>query len=250
MLSHANAPWKRLTSPGNGFMIGRAIDAQMKRYIPDIKGQINIWVFPMDAGALGFLQIGDGIQLRYGYWPSPGDTRKGAVVVLGGRTEFLEKYLGTIQKINARGFDAFSIDWRGQGLSSRLLPDPTKGFINTYDEYVADLECFFETVVRRSCSGPLIVLAHSMGANILVQYLARYPRSVDKGVMLSPMIHVRTEPVPEAVVRLACRLMVRFGQGGKNIPSIKRNDSFRRSFPGNWLTHDRQRFDRVQELLR
>ena len=87
----------------------------------------------------GFLQTCDGIQLRYGFWPRRGDAHQGTVLVLGGRTEFMEKYSETIGEINRRGFDAFSLDWRGQGLSDRMLSDPTRGHIQSFSYYLADL---------------------------------------------------------------------------------------------------------------
>lgn len=90
----------------------------------------------------GFLQAGDGIQLRYGFGPHDGDSYQGAVVVPGGRTEFMEKYLEAIRQINPRGFDAFSFDWRGKGLSARMLAEPTRGYTQTFAHYVADLELF------------------------------------------------------------------------------------------------------------
>ena len=170
-------------------------------------------------------------------------------MVLAGRTEFMEKYLDTIGKLNARGLEVFGLDWRGQGLSDRLLTDPTKGYIRTYDQYVSDLRFFLKKIVNPRCTSAPMVLAHSMGANIFMHYLHRWPRGIDRGVIISPMIDIRTDPLPASAARLMCRMMVGMGQGRKNIPSLKRNDSFRRSFTGNWLTHDRQRFECVQRLL-
>ena len=113
----------------------------------------------------GFLRTFDGIRLRYGFWPGKGVTRRGAVLVLGGRTEFMEKYGEAIAEINLRGFDAFSLDWRGQGLSDRMLADPTRGYIKSFVNYLDDLELFLDKIVRPNCSGPLVGVAHSMGAN-------------------------------------------------------------------------------------
>ena len=203
----------------------------------------------MAGGGFGFLQTNDRSRLRFGHWPQTGDTRRGSAIVLGGRTEFMEKYLDTIRKLNLRGFDAFSMDWRGQGLSSRLLPDSTRGYIDSYDRYVGDLALFLAKVVRSRGNGPFIAIAHSMGANILAQYLRRWPRSIDKGIMLAPMINIYTDPIPEGVARLACRVATRLGYGYQNIPDFRRRDAFHKSFHGNKLTHDEQRFSRVRQLV-
>ncbi len=198
----------------------------------------------------GFLQAQDGIQLRYGLWPHKGDGHQGCVIILGGRTEFMEKYIETIGEINARGFDAFSFDWRGQGLSGRMLADPTRGYIQTFAQYANDLELILDTIVRPNCRGPLIAMAHSMGANVVLHYLHKFPRGIDKGVLLSPMVNIRTDPIPNVIARWYCRLQVKLGKADRNIPSLQRHDSFHGSLANNWLTHDAARFYGVQQLLR
>lgn len=196
-----------------------------------------------------FLQARDGIRLRYGCWPCQGHRPGGAVVVLGGRAEFIEKYIETIGELNARNFHAFSLDWRGQGLSDRMLPDRTRGYVRTYGDYVADLQLFLDKVVKPNSNGPLILLAHSMGATIALHYMRRFPQDLHKAVLLSPMIEFRTDPVPYAIAKGYCMLLARLGKARCNIPSMGRKESFRSSFAGNWLTHDAVRFHRVRRML-
>ena len=198
----------------------------------------------------GFLQTFDGIRLRYGSWPHTGRTHQGAVVVLSGRTEFMEKYFETIGEINARGFDAFSLDWRGQGFSDRMLADPTRGYVQSFSYYVDDLALYLDKIVRPNCSGPLLVLAHSMGAHIVLHYLHKFPGGIDKAVLLSPMINIRTRPIPSRIAKWYCRVQARLGNAHRNIPALRRKDSFTGSFANNWLTHDATRFYNVQRLLR
>jgi lysophospholipase len=196
-----------------------------------------------------FLQASDGIRLRYGFWPSTGEGHGGAVVVLGGRAEYMEKYIETVGEINTRGFDVFSLDWRGQGLSDRMLTDPTRGYVRTFAQYVADLKLFLDAIVTPGSRGPLILMAHSMGGTIVLHYLHQYPHGIDRAVLLSPMVSFRTKPIPFAIAKGYCRLQVKLGKAYRNIPSLHRNDSFRGAFAGNWLTHDAARFDRARQLL-
>src|SRR5262249_62139395 len=64
----------------------------------------------------GAIQTPDGVNLRFARWaPPPG--RKGTVLVLQGRAEFIEKYFETVRDLRARGFAVVTFDWRGQGLS-------------------------------------------------------------------------------------------------------------------------------------
>jgi lysophospholipase len=198
----------------------------------------------------GFLQAHDGIHLRYGFWPRQGRSRGSAVVVFGGRTEFMEKYVETIDELNTHGFDAFSFDWRGQGLSDRMLADRTRGYVRTYAQYVADLKLFLDEIVKPNCKDTLILLAHSMGGAVVLQYLRRRHHDIHKAILLSPMIGFQTNPLPHAIAKGYCRLQVKLGKAHCNVPSLRRNDSFRQSFSGNLLTHDRTRFNRVRQLLR
>lgn len=208
---------------------------------------MKIW--DMGNTPFGFLQARDGIRLRYGCWPFPGQGGGGAVAVLGGRAEFMEKYLETIGELNTRGFHVFSLDWRGQGLSDRLLPDRSRGYVRTFRDYVADLKLFLDEVVRPNSTGPLILVAHSMGATVVLHYLRQFPPGVHKAVLLSPMIEFRTNPVPYAIAKGYCLMLAKLGKAHCNIPSLRRNESFRGSFTGNCLTHDTVRYHRVRRAL-
>ncbi|MFZ0104820.1 MAG: alpha/beta hydrolase, partial [Pseudolabrys sp.] len=69
-----------------------------------------------DGVVVGAIKTSDGVNLRFARWaPPPG--RKGTVVVMQGRAEFIEKYFETVRDLRARGFAVATFDWRGQGLS-------------------------------------------------------------------------------------------------------------------------------------
>src|SRR5271156_3351386 len=89
----------------------------------------------------GTLKTRDGVSLRYARWaPPPG--RKGTVCIFQGRAEFIEKYFEVVRDLRARGFAVATFDWRGQGLSQRLLNDRLKGHVGSFAEYATDLETF------------------------------------------------------------------------------------------------------------
>ncbi len=91
-----------------------------------------------DDVVTGSIQTPDGVSLRFARWaPPPG--RKGTVVVLQGRAEYIEKYFETVRDLRARGFAVATFDWRGQGLSERALKDRHKGHVRNFSEYAADL---------------------------------------------------------------------------------------------------------------
>jgi lysophospholipase len=204
----------------------------------------------METAAYEYLQTFDGIGIRSGCWRTRHIPSKGTVVVLGGRAEFIEKYEEVIHDLLQRGFDVYAMDWRGQGLSERMLDDVTKGFVETYEHYVQDLKHYMESIVLVRCRRPVIIMAHSMGACIVLHYLSRQSEAVDKGVLMSPMVDVRTKPIPYELARWCSRFLVRLGKGELAIPSLQRNDSYGRPFRTNWLTSDQSRFRRIQAVLK
>ena len=137
---------------------------------------------------------GDGASLRYAYWAAPNpDTRAGVAVFFSGRTEFIEKNIYAYQDLLDRNYDVWTLDWRGQGLSDRLLSDePEKGHIDRYETYLDDARIFVEDVVGLGDvdAGNRIMLAHSMGGAIGALYLLRYPGAFDKAIFSSPLIRL------------------------------------------------------------
>src|SRR5262249_27915714 len=102
---------------------------------------------------------------------SPRILPRGVCVLLHGQTEFIEKYVEVIAELAARGFTVATMDWRRPGASARALNNPLKAHIGDFSEYDSDLTIFMHTVVRNLTDKPPIVLAHSMGAHILLRSL-------------------------------------------------------------------------------
>ena len=61
-----------------------------------------------------------------------------------------------------------TLDWRGQGLSERLLDDPRKGHVTDFSEYELDLDVFMREVVLPDCPPPHFAIAHSMGGSVMM----------------------------------------------------------------------------------
>jgi lysophospholipase len=190
----------------------------------------------------------DGSPLRYGIWPTRKKPSRGGILLLNGRKEFLEKYGEVISELNHRCLDVFSMDWRGQGLSARPLPDRMKGHIDSFDTYLADLEHFMEGIVLPACRAPLLLMAHSMGGHLALRYLHRHPPVVERAILVAPMIDIRIRPL----TRILLRKMVGWHRrwGDRSIPGYKGSQALGRSFDGNRLTSDPRRFRREQELIR
>jgi lysophospholipase len=196
----------------------------------------------------GTLVAADGCRLRWGIWPAGGEGPREMVLLLGGRTEFLEKYEETAADLNLRGFDAVGFDWRGQGGSCRMLPDRRKGHVDSYDAYIDDLDLFFDRIVVSRSPGPVGVVAHSMGAHIVLRYLRERPGRFRWALLVSPMVDLRLGPLAGKAARGMARLATVLGGAGAFVPWAGRSQQPDRRFEGNRLTSDRRRFARDLQL--
>ena len=124
-------------------------------------------------------------------------------MLLHGQTEFIEKYGEVIDELRGRGFTVATFDWRGQGGSTRALPDPLKCHVGNFREYDEDLATFLEQVIKPMGVAPPLALAHSMGAHILLRTLHDRPRAFSAAVLSAPMMAVSTRGQPAWVATLA-----------------------------------------------
>jgi lysophospholipase len=195
----------------------------------------------------GAIRTPDGVSLRFARWdPPPG--RRGTVVVLQGRAEYIEKYFETVRDLRARGFAVATFDWRGQGLSDRALSDRHKGHVRNFSEYATDLGAVMEQVVLPDCPPPIFALGHSMGAAIGIRACHDGSRWFERMVLSAPMIALRPGPLLRVAGPLARTLRL-FGSGSAYIPTGHAKATGSEDFIGNVLTSDPVRFARNAAVL-
>jgi lysophospholipase len=185
-----------------------------------------------------------GLKLRALLAPALGGSARGTVIVFAGRTEFIEKYFEVVGELQGRGFTVFIMDWRGQGLSERELPNSLKGHLVSFDDPVADLDI----ALRRfgaQLPRPHLVLAHSMGGAIALRALQTNRMVAEGALFSSPMWGVSSlRGLAEDFTRF-CNAI---GLGGLFAPGVERTWR-KQSFQRNALTGDRRRYARGQDLV-
>ena len=196
----------------------------------------------------GTLKTPDGVTLRFARWAPPSG-RKGTVCLFPGRAEFIEKYFETVRDLRARGFAVAIIDWRGQGLSERALPNPLRGYVRSFDQYSVDLATFVQEVVLPDCPPPVFALAHSMGASILLRAAYEGHRWFDRMILLAPMIALPGSVRRSLPTRLTVKAMRLLGLGGAYVPGGDASVMMQRPFLGNLLTSDPVRYARNVAVL-
>lgn len=209
----------------------------------DVSGDVR----PAGA-AVSTVTTRDGVVLRAAHWRPSGRLR-GTVCVFQGRAEFIEKYGEVASDLIRRGFAVATFDFRGQGGSQRLVPNPLKGHVDDFDDYRLDAEAFMRQVVMPHCPGPYYALAHSMAAPVAVALTLRQPQWFERLVMVGPMIGLPLARA-EFFARGLATGLGRIGYSGSYIPSGTDRIMALRSFETNPVTSDAVRYARSIALIR
>jgi lysophospholipase len=197
-------------------------------------------------------------QLRAGLRDLPeGIEPRGICLVLQGLTEYLEKYEETADELVARGFLVVTLDWRSQGASERQRSENRAGHVRSFDEYDSDMAAAVIQVEaiqkERSEKGlaplPVIVLAHSMGAHILLRFLHEHPRRFAGAVMTAPMFGVQTQKYSPQYTRWMTLLLNLRQPSSRLIFTVEDRDPLHVPFEENLVTSDRDRYERNRAYL-
>lgn len=203
---------------------------------------------PIPEGTrVGHVQTSDEFRLRYARWETLRRPSKGTVILLHGRTEFIEKHFETVQDLRGRGFGVLTFDWRGQGGSTRLLERSDRGHIENFNQHLEDLETVFARVALPDCRPPYYILAHSTGALVALLAAPELTNRVQRMVLISPLLRLAGLPVRHSTLQRVFGLATLLGLG--RLPSVRGWVPIgARSFIGNKLTSDTHRFNRLRDI--
>lgn len=168
-----------------------------------------------DGLAFASWAAADGWALRSFAWPVRGKTR-GSLLFLGGRGDFVEKYLEALRHWHGERWTLAGFDWRGQGGSGRLLADREVSHLESFDPLLDDLEDYVADWTART-PGPHIIVAHSMGAHLTLRLLAERGVRVDGAVLLAPMVAIEAKGLPNMAVRALAGTAGALGFGQRRI---------------------------------
>jgi len=163
-----------------------------------------------------WVRADDGKRLRLAHWAAGADSR-GGVLLFPGRTEYVEKYAGVAQSLNAGGYHVLAVDWRGQGLSDRLLPDARLGHVGQFSDYGRDVAEVVRTATAMDLPRPWHLLAHSMGGCIGLAALHR-GLPVASAAFSAPMWGINLRQMPHGVAVGIAYLAGRLGRGARPAP--------------------------------
>ncbi|UPQ87870.1 alpha/beta fold hydrolase [Vibrio sinaloensis] len=112
-----------------------------------------------------------------------------AIVVVNGRIECCAKYQELFYDLFQQGYDIYSYDHRGQGLSDRMIEDRQMGYVDEFDDYVHDLDVMVRHF-QLDHYQKRYLLGHSMGGNIATRYMQTHRSPFDAAALSAPMFGV------------------------------------------------------------
>lgn len=200
-----------------------------------------------DDGRAVWTKAEDDVTLRIALWNATGG--RGTILLFPGRTECIEKYGRTAKALALRDFAVLAIDWRGQGLSDRMIWPKSLGHVSHFTDYQRDVAAMLRTARKLGVPEPYFLLAHSMGGLIGLRALME-DLPVQTVAFSAPMwgigMNTLTRPVAHGVVALSRQ----FGVGQSRTPGQSLESTLHTArFVANQITSDREMFNYIRRQV-
>jgi alpha-beta hydrolase superfamily lysophospholipase len=126
----------------------------------------------------------------YAQWWLPESEPRAVVAIVHGYAEHSGRYAQTAADLVAKGYGVEALDLRGHGRSSG-----ERVAVESYDDYLNDVDAFLERVRAEHPGNSLFLLGHSMGGGVVTSYVIERKPQLD-GVILSgaAMLARREDP--------------------------------------------------------
>ena len=129
------------------------------------------------------------------------DEPVGKIIIGHGFSEYGDKNNEMFYYFVQMGYNVFLPEFVGHGYSERLVDDPSKVYVRSFDEYVGDMRAVTDLPLYQD-DLPAFLLGHSMGGAIAALLTERDPSLFRKVILSSPMIHPNLGKYPEFLVGL------------------------------------------------
>ena len=206
----------------------------------------NVFNWPK-AAKTSYKLTTDGIRVRTSLWTA--NDPVGTVFVFPGRADYIEKYGGLANFCLSHNLNVIAIDWRGQGLSDRLLDDKNIGHIEDFKNYQNDVEVIIKEAEDTSLVKPWIIFAHSMGGLIGLRTI-KDPLVFEKAVFTSPMLGIQMPPILKSGASIIMSLISLIGKTETYAPTTSPETRIlNEEYEFNKLTSDIQNFKLLRQQI-
>ncbi|MBS7287218.1 MAG: lysophospholipase [Candidatus Freyarchaeota archaeon] len=134
----------------------------------------------------GMIEGKGGLKIYYQTWRP--ESVKAVMVVAHGLAEYSGRYKHVAEHFANKGIAFYALDHRGHGLS-----EGDRGYVDSFDDYVEDLDTFINMVKEKEKGKKLILLGHSMGGTIALLYVLKSPRKINYLILSSPALRLASD---------------------------------------------------------
>ena len=129
----------------------------------------------------------DNVRIFYQNWTTSDPV--GGVLISHGLGEHSGRYFNLMEKLDGQGINFYALDHRGHGKSGGI-----RGHVDFFSNYIQDMKQYVDSVVKaENKQNPLLLLGHSMGGLIALQYALAYPGDIDYLILSAAALIPATE---------------------------------------------------------
>ena len=144
----------------------------------------------------------DGLKLYTKEWISllvgtPTEQYKGIICLIHGYGEHINRYNHVADYFNKNGYAVVGMDTRGFGQS-----EGKRGHTPNFDAYLNDIDALINDVKSKYKNKPVFLYGHSMGGNLVLNYLIKKKPNLAGVIASAPLIQPAFKPNP-IIVHLA-----------------------------------------------
>lgn len=165
-------------------------------------------------------RLSDGVRLFACEW-TPDGAARGVVAIVHGMGEHTGRYSHVAGMLTEAGYAVYGFDQRGHGRS-----DGQRGHTPSYEALLEGVDFMLRDAEAQYPGRPLFLYGHSMGGNIVLNYLLRRKPKVAGAIVTSPWLTLAFNPPPLNVVvgRMLERIRPTFTNNRPLIPERLTSD--------------------------
>jgi len=135
------------------------------------------------------LDASDRVRLFNQFWKP--QNPKAVLLIVHGLKDHSSRYASHGEQLVSHGYAVYALDLRGHGKS-----EGERAFVGSFDDYLRDLDLFYDKVRRAEPGKPVFLFGHSMGGAIALLFaLGRNPEI--RGLVLSaPALKIPSDVSP------------------------------------------------------
>ena len=164
-------------------------------------------------------------------------SEKGVMIITHGMGEHSMRYMEMVDFFTNVGYTVISFDIRGHGLS-----EGKRGHSPGYEFLMDDIERVYTQVKKDYPSLPIFLFGHSMGGNLILNFLLRKPNSICGAIVTGAYLKLGFEPPKWKIIlaKLSSSIWPTLSQPTElELDALSRNKEVIRKYENDELVHDR-----------